>query len=655
MNGINMPITKISLALICVIFFCNNSKSESLKAAINQLERTELAVVANVVKTKESNLKIHVTKVLQGDEFFQNKIINIPKCIKSKSNTPEKFFNRKKTKKVALLFRKEWIDMPCRAILDIYDINQLPDVKILLFYKSIKNERKRLKFVLNLIPTDIYAVKKLVFDEFKEMKNPDNFYLFNKLIHKNTDCQDKKDALNIMVRTYDVRSVNYLIKLLSEENCEMDFYSAIALRNTFAGADGVAKAFTKLIDHPKIKRVVKKYLSDRYSNPSYIPEYKAPSRFNQAIQLSKKGDHLAATELFLSYLDFVSDSPCYQKYSSEILGIERSLPYLDEQQLERVYVYISSIDLDDEEVHFKIRGVMTDVLQQYPREGNLPLLLSLLEKSFRDGPTFKKIILILNKMKDEEKNQALELLRRKYHEGKSPQWVILIGMYWMGDYSFIDDVLKSHRQEIGSKNRLYQLTAREVKAMLALRSIAGDVSEIAFLKEAVKNPYIIAEWNLFSLLLESLIETNEPITADLLYEILELDFKKTSRTISQAMVKINTEQMHQMAIEMMRSEKQEYRVFATRTLYEFKLPQSLSYMRDAYKINGYGDQVEAAYRLGLIGEVKDIALLRTTCDYWKQPRKLSSKSCRAINFLNSKHHYDLNGPIIKTLKKTPFE
>ncbi len=639
------------VTILCCLLMINITEAKDLKAAIYKLRQAEMVVVANVMKTKESGLEIIVKQVLKGDQLYADKIINIPKCLRLRDDSPVNLFEKKYSKNSIIFLNNGWRKKPCRPISVVYDKSQLLHIKILAQYKSITIEKKRLTQVLKLLPTETYAVKRIVFDEFAGMQNPGNFYLFKKLINKSGSCKNKKSALDAMVNTYDLRAVSYLVKFLTFEECEINLHAARELTYKFAGAKGLAKAFTKQIDHPKIKKVAKKYLFNRYSNPSYIPELKAVTRYSQAHLLLKKGDYSSATELFLSHLDVAHETPCKQKrYSLEMSAINKSLPYLNSQQVDRVYTYINTIDLTDDDVNFRIREILVEVLFQYPRPGNLPMLLELLKASMRDNNTFINTIFLLSKMDREAKNTALQVLEGSYNGGRNQQWVSLIGMYWLGGYDFIDALIQKQGLK-GSR----KLRASQMKALVALRSISGDVHEFSFLKEAALNPDIIAKWKLFSLVIKELINADKPITADLMQEILKLNFKQTSSTISNAIVELDTEQLQQMIIEMMSSDQQEHRLFATRTLYELKLDESLSYMRKAYALSDYGDQTEAAYRIGLIGEVQDIELLKPTCDYWHQPRKLSSNSCRGIGFLNSKYQYDLNGPIVKSAKQTPFD
>ncbi|MCF6318108.1 MAG: HEAT repeat domain-containing protein [Proteobacteria bacterium] len=638
-------ISKLIYILLCYLLFISEGKAKNVYAAVNQLPHAELAVVGDLIKTKQNSLTILVKQVLKGDSGFRNKIIRMPKCLKL-DDIRGLFFKRNKIKNQTVLFRKGWIDKPCgRPIISVYGKSQLPFIKVLAQYKAISNEKKRLKKVLKLIPTEIYAMERIAFEQYKAMKNPKNFYLFSKFINKFENCQDKSNALNVMTETYDLRAVPYLIKLLSSDDCELNLRAAYKLTGQFAGANGVAKAFTKQINHPKIGKIARKYLSDRYLSPDYFLKQRAKNKWLLGEELLEAGDYSAATELFLSYMLPGSQSDCNNGSTTPISAILKVLPYLSILQQNRVFKYISSIDVSSDDVNFYFKRGMAEFLFEYPGSKNLPTLLALLEVSILNNDAFNFIILNLIKMDEKAKNEALIVLERMFKENRRIQQRILIGMYWLGGGGLIDKVV----QENGKKK------TSMMKIITALRLIPGSVNEFDFLKAATVSPEINKDWRLMSLIIKSLEEIGGEGVVNVMLQLLNQNYKGSRGAIQKAFISIDTDQAHQVVIELMSSRDAEVRSFATMTLFELKQQNSLPYMRKAFKRNDYGDKSKAIYALGLIGEVQDIKKLRPLCNYWQQPRNLSSRSCVALSRLMRLHHYDLNGPIVKLSKQTPFD
>lgn len=627
-----------------------NAKELTPKQVIGQYKYAPLIITADVEKTAQFGLTINVKNVLKGDRKYNYKTIHIPQCVKNSQDRFLHFFTRKKTKHSIILFNKDWLNKPCRPIHSVFHKNTSDINKAILTHQSTQNERKKLKQLIRLIPTEEFKVKKFVHDQFQAMTQKRNFYLFNKLIEKSS-CKNKRHALDMMVRTYELRSVPYLIDLLSDNHCDINLYAAKALNYEFAGAKGVTAAFSKNLNNPNVSKSARKYLHKRYANSEYQPLPREPNRHYLGQQALKKGDIKTAVSHFLSYIDTPNNAPCSQTYMSEFSGIKSAMPYVSEAQIEKIYRFVHGLDFQDESINFYHKEVSAELFYLHPRAKNLPQLLTLLKASKTFNRTFRLTLLALSQMDTASRTQALTILKGKLNEqNRYSQKRNLVGMIWLGDQTYVKEILNTP-----SKLRKTKLKDNEAEALKAIISVADHLKDFEYIQQHLTKTSIASDGLISSLLVQNLMEINHPGTPQVLLNLLNTKHRHVYQTVQDAFVQLNSETVNKMAMELMSSEDQKTRAFATKTLYHLQKERALPLLRKAVQNKYFGDLEQASYYLGLVGTMEDIKLLEPLCDFWQQSDQLVERSCRAMVRIRNKYDHDLNGPVIQSEKNNPFD
>lgn len=660
MNLSQIPYLKVlwCCLLIFSVLLPHLAKAHYFSPMGVHIDRAELIVIGTMVRQDPTfkhtvignssrsegtfTYAVSVSKVLKGSEEYLGKTFVIGGRITSSTARV-----KLKQSGVAILFYKDWQAYPKRwpITASYYKAEKIEQLKHLIKPTNL-SEKDHLKTLQNLALNEKSITQPELLHAFSEMKNPDNFDLLLGL-HDKLDAKEYYRYVDIIARTYDLRAVPTLIKLLSSSHKRTRSKAAHTLRYNFPGAKDVIEAFKKHLTTADVIYDASIYLAER----GVIPEKeKSPeSRLSKAKRLYLEGKDQQAQILLSQLLADKSIKNNQREWVSKFF-YQVDLPIQTSHRkrlLPLFHKYMAS--------HEKLvaRDVNEGLRKLKYNDALSALLLFFDSDELKDEETLQQVTMAIRDLGEDARRQAVTRLEKILISPNEAQQrseyciSLLLSFAWLADEVELADMkLAEQRKCIRYSD--------EINPLIELDTAEDEV--VFLLGLLVESTYTLDPKSIFK------GYVYEQIVDWLIFRLGDLKDKRAikplatylnkigayPREIEPALINIGGLDVESAMTKLLAHKHYSVRRVATKVLRALQGERFFLVAREIIKRDDFGDKYQAYYFFTEQGNWTEFELLVPYCDFWnEQYRQYTSVACSAMNAIRKRYNHDLSGSYVK--------